>query len=125
MTIEENVAITKTVQLILGLAKDEVELTLFSEEGQARFWDLLARSAMQWSGPRFPEYQSKPKKKEPGRMTDKEARLFGKERIPFGEFVGKQVDQIPLERLRWYSDQTFVDDLRRYLDSGRVKRESE
>ena len=58
------------------------------------------------------------------KMTGPEARRFGDELIPFGEFRGKRIDEVPLDRLAWYADQTFVDDLRKYLASDRVKVES-
>ena len=57
-------------------------------------------------------------------MDDGRAKLFGSTRLPFGEFVGQRVDDVPMERLQWYADQTFTDELRRYLESDRVKGES-
>ena len=58
------------------------------------------------------------------KMTDLEARRFGNELIPFGEFQGKRIDEVPLDRLVWYADQTLTNDLRRYLASDRVKVEA-
>jgi len=60
------------------------------------------------------------KKQQEEIMTEQQARRFGMELIPFGEFAGSQVDDIPLERLQWYADQRFVDKLRLYLKSRRI-----
>ncbi len=57
------------------------------------------------------------------KMKDQESKAFGAQLIPFGEFRTRRVDDVPLERLQWYADQTFVDDLRRYLNSDRIKAE--
>lgn len=57
------------------------------------------------------------------KFTSAESRVFGKTRIPFGEFSGESVDSVNLTRLRWYGDQTFIDNLRRYLASDRIQRE--
>ncbi|MFH1738368.1 MAG: hypothetical protein ABIH23_05125 [bacterium] len=58
-------------------------------------------------------------------MTDQEARVFGNERMPFGEFKGMRIDDIELSRLTWYADQTFQKQLRRYLKSSRLRSEIE
>lgn len=58
-----------------------------------------------------------------GPMTDDEARLFGRFPVPYGEFRGRPVDDVPMDRLDWYADQTFGDQLRRYLASRRIKNE--
>ena len=58
------------------------------------------------------------------KMSDVEAKRFGREEMPFGEFAGaKTIANVPLDRLRWYADQDFIDRLRRYLRSDYVKRE--
>jgi len=54
-------------------------------------------------------------------MTVRDAHDFGRQQMPFGEYVGKAVDHVPLDYLQWLADQTFVDDLRRYLESERLK----
>ncbi|KKN88280.1 hypothetical protein LCGC14_0248420 [marine sediment metagenome] len=61
-------------------------------------------------------------------MTDEESKRFEKQKIPFGEFENLTVDKIFFNeelrsRLEWYADEeSFVDKLRRYLNSDRVKR---
>jgi hypothetical protein len=105
-------------------AAHELAVTLEHEHewrGDAkRFWEEVIRLAML----KLPMFEEKEEKK-PEKMTDREARDFGQnETMPFGEFAGMQVDAVPVDRLRWYADQFFVDDLRRYLESDRVKNES-
>lgn len=65
------------------------------------------------------------KKRQDECMSDGEVQRFDKELVPFEAFRGKMVKDVPLDRLEWYADQTFVDQLRRYLRSKRVKHEAE
>jgi hypothetical protein len=60
-----------------------------------------------------------------GPMTDVEARAFGLSKMPFGEFKGWPVDKVPLDRLEWYSDSKFQEQLKRYLNNPRIKQERE
>lgn len=123
MSVSENMTVRDALDTVLGLAADEIELLLVSKEGCDRFWRVLAASAADRVSkkrrPALPVPVGSPTRK----LTDKQARSFGRTLVPFGEFAGKPVDDVPLERLHWYADQTFVDDLRRYLDSDRVGRE--
>ena len=48
-------------------------------------------------------------------MSPGEARSFEGEAMPFGEFAGTLVGEVPIDRLEWYADQRFIDELRRYL----------
>jgi hypothetical protein len=73
----------------------------FGKDGQTRFWEKLkelVEKKINVNPPPEPMRQ-------PGKMTNLEARRFGHELIPFGEFRGKRVDEVPLDRLRWYADQ--------------------
>ena len=56
-------------------------------------------------------------------MTQQEARNFGSVTVPFGKYNNVAVDNVPMDWLQWLADQTFVDNLRRYLESERVKSE--
>ncbi len=56
-------------------------------------------------------------------MTELESKMFGRRSMPFGEFVGVPIDDVPLDRLQWYADQEFVDNLRRYLKTARIRQE--
>ena len=54
-------------------------------------------------------------------MTVVQAKAFRRSSVPYGEFRSQSVDCVPLDRLRWYADQRFTDDLRRYLASDLVR----
>jgi hypothetical protein len=58
-------------------------------------------------------------------MSDVQARAFGKSFMPWGEYKGQAIDQVPLERLAYYADHDhgFVRQIRRYLASRRVRAE--
>lgn len=113
ISIEANIAARLAAEQVAELADGEAE-----NHGR-RFWSELLRIIRDRLPPPLVQ-----KKASVQMMSDQEAGLFGRtERVPFGEFVGKRVDDVPLERLQWYADQTFVDDLRRYLQSDRVKGE--
>ena len=85
---------------------------------EVRFWSELLKLVEKkfYRGDR-----PKETKDTAAKMTDLEARRFGNELIPFGEFRGKRIGEVPLDRLCWYADTVFVDDLRKYLASDRVK----
>ena len=73
----------------------------------------------------IPPVKESPRKVTIEPMTDEEAKWFGNERMPYGEFKGMRIDDIALERLAWYADQKFQGQLRRYLASRRIKAERE
>ena len=69
-------------------------------------------------------------------MTDAQAREFEKERVPMGILKDRRVgdvmalrevpqlyEQSGPEYLKWLADQTFIDDLRRYLANETVARQ--
>lgn len=58
-------------------------------------------------------------------MTDEQARTFGSSLMPFGEFKGKTIDTVPLDRLEWYCDSKFQKQLIRYLNSPAIRIERE
>ncbi len=66
---------------------------------------------------------SKEEEQQKRTMTDAESRQFGAGVMPFGEYAGKRIDEVPLDRLEWYTEQSFVDSLRRYLRSRRIQSE--
>ncbi len=90
------------------------DLATMTDGQKGRFLTLLA----DWLEAR------RPKPPDPkGPMTEAEAARFEVGPVPFGEFVGRQAGDVPLERLEWYADQRWVDDLRRYLASRRIAEE--
>lgn len=82
----------------------------------SRFWEELVKLMAE----HLPQVSEKQVCQEIRKMTQAEAKRFGCELLPFGGFSGEAVDQVPLDRLQWYADQTFTDELRRYLRSDRV-----
>jgi hypothetical protein len=114
MGIEENLKARLAAKEIMEWASDEA-----FKHGD-RLWEELARLVSL----ELPSKQELPRSRSPLQpMADIEAKRFGKQLMPYGEFSGWRVDNVPLERLAWYADQTFTDDLRRYLKSERVKLE--
>lgn len=60
-------------------------------------------------------------------MDDAEARRYGKQSLGFGQHADEPIEDVPLEYLCWLADtsrQTWQS-LHRYLNSPRIKRESE
>lgn len=113
MGISENLEARLAAEQIGELADEEAKRT------GRRFWMELAKIV----SAHVPIMVWREGKNQVHPMADKQAKLFGSERLPFGEFVGQRVDDVPMDRLQWYADQTFTDDLRRYLESDRVKTE--
>ncbi len=111
MSIEANMAAREAAELIRDLCQEE------AAEHVKFFWRILKKLI----GKSLPQIRRHPERARP--MTEVEAKVFGASRIPFGEFVGRRVDDVPKDRLDWYASTTFQEDLRRYLESERVKRE--
>jgi len=110
--IKQRIEARKSAEVIFELAEqqaNEVELP-------ALFWRKLLEMCLTKTEKRIDQSRMKP-------MTDIEARRFGHTAIEFGEFVGQLVKDIPLDRLDWYGEHLFIDQLRRYLKSNYVKRE--
>lgn len=62
----------------------------------------------------------------PGIMTVEQAKEFEKGVVPYkGEFHNVKIKDVPLDRLKWYADQRFIDDLRAYLKSRIIQQEIE
>jgi uncharacterized protein (DUF3820 family) len=110
--IKENLKARLAAEQVAELADEEAKV-----HGR-RFWEQLMLIVSAHVPP-----PRKPRKVPAEPMTDKEARLFGMQPMPYGEYVAKPVDDVPLPRLQWYADQTFTDDLRRYLESSRIRNE--
>jgi len=111
--IEGNIAARRAAEQVASLAEEEGRIY-----GQ-RFWEELVRIAVS----HLPQTTASKSDTKTGPMTDAEAKLFGSQSMPFGEFAGMKIDNVPLPRLEWYAEQDFVDQLRRYMQSNRVKQE--
>lgn len=111
--IENNVAAREAAELVANLMEEQGRIY------GPRFWEGLGELI----GGRLQVKVDAEVKKKARAMTDAAARRFGHQLMPYGEFAGRRVDDVSLDRLRWYADQVFTDDLRRYLESDRVGRE--
>lgn len=58
-------------------------------------------------------------------MSREEAKTFEEQPMPFGEYKGCPIGTVPLDRLQWYANQQFTDELRRYITSELVQKEKE
>jgi uncharacterized protein (DUF3820 family) len=81
------------------------------------FWDEIKLSKFARDGLLVKE----PVSLEP--MTDEQADVFGLSKMPFGEFISKPINEVPMSRLEWYADSKFQKQLVRYLESPRVKQQ--
>ncbi len=64
----------------------------------------------------------------PPPMTDEESRAFEKKRFTFGKFRDAEISSVPFSYLEWFVDLPETDlklQIRRYLDSPRIKLERE
>lgn len=119
--IEDNVRGRQHAEQLLELADVERQSPKF----QAAFWRTLFTEAKA----HVPRDKDDRAPRQPRPMDDAEARQFGRERcMPYGEFKGTPVDQVPLDRLDWYLDaheanDLLMKDIRRYLDSPRIRAE--
>jgi len=57
-------------------------------------------------------------------MGMQESREFGRSVIDFGKHEGQRIDEVPMSWLEWYADLYFVDNIRRYLRSRRIREEN-
>jgi hypothetical protein len=113
-SIKKNIRLRRGAEEVHELAETICQEGGWKDGEVQRFWEELGKLVAL----HLPDRGSDSRFRE---MAEDEAKRFGQEQMPFGEFAGMQVDQVPLERLQWYANQTFTDDLRRYLDSDRVK----
>lgn len=113
--IKENMRQRDIAGYVYEFIRDTIEAEQFSDP--ARFASILIE-LIQERHCRTPESN-------PQLMTHEQVREFEKRHMPFGHYVGTPVKDVPLERLQWYADQDFTDDLRRYLKSHLIQREIE
>lgn len=104
---------TETIKFLEEMGKDST--------APEYFWQLVRDFVVK----KVPAISSRVEKVVP--FTDKEADRFGREEMPFGEFQGKFVRDVPVERLDWYvsSDEDLRDfrmKLRKYVTNENVRR---
>lgn len=114
--IEHRVAASKSAKVIAELVIDEADAL------PEYFWEVLFKKLAQY----VPVPEETVNKQLPFKpMTQQQAKLFGNQPMPYGQFQGKRIDEVPLDRLQWYADQSFTDDLRRYLTAERISGEAD
>lgn len=112
MSIEQNVEQRKSAVECLSLV---VECANEFDNAE-RFWQAMRDGVAAHLPPPVVNPKERP-------MTVEEATKFGKSIMPFGEFKGQPVGDVPLERLAWYTDQSWGRDASRYLQSPNVAKE--
>ena len=125
-TIEANIAKRKA---IIADVEELVELgENMCVEGQhdpRSFWLAIAAMAEDRAGiahEPIPEVKPKPAKT----MTDDEAKRFGRKPMTLKQHYGEPINNVPLDYLEWadFEMGQWWHDLRAYLGSGYVLRES-
>lgn len=114
MTIADNVKQRQVAVECLSLAAE----TASDFDSPERFWQAMRAGIDAHLPPPVVNPRDRP-------MTNEEAAKFGKSSMPFGEFKGQAVGDVPLERLAWYADQSWGRDASRYLQSPNVAAEFE
>lgn len=116
MSIEALAAARQKAELVLELA--DFDAGTLPNAGRDRYWETIAKHATA----KLPK-QPEPVRPEP--MNDKAAEIYGATTMPFGQHVGNRLDDIPVEYLAMLvDDNEFKKQLRRYLQSNRVKIET-
>lgn len=124
-SLEINVRVRQVVSTILDLCEDELA-AIVAQHGPAaieRFWVLLGYRATNKAG----KIETPRPAQDKFKMTDEQAKLFGKVRVPWGKHLGKRVDEVELSYWFFIAEKPddFRDDLKRYLRSDYVQREQE
>lgn len=116
----------KDGQLLLELCKEAAARLrpLLGQYGaDVAFWEEIRDYALTQA----PMPPQKPVVRRATPMSDEQAREFEKEEVPFGRFAHMRVGSANpevLPYLRWLADQTFIDDLRRYLANETTQRQA-
>ena len=110
----ENIEAREKAQEVLQLAEEEI--SKLGSKGKERFWECVREAAD----------KHLPSVKAPEPMTDKECRRFGDEEMKFGQYVGKRIDEVPLDYLEWLADTELRHSraLTRYLQAQRTRKET-
>lgn len=113
--IQENIRQREIVDYVYEFVRETIEAEQFKDP--ERFARLLCE--------RITEKHCRRIEASRTIMSREEAKTFEEQRMPFGEFQGSPIKDVPLDRLQWYANQQFTDELRRYITSELVQREKE
>jgi uncharacterized protein (DUF3820 family) len=108
-TIKRRVKAREQARILIALITEEA--TNITSDAIESFWDEIRQS--------LPPIDIQSTSNLP--MTDEQARIFGLTLMPFGEFKGQAIRDVPMGRLEWYSDSQFQKQLVRYLNSPKIK----
>lgn len=123
MSIQENVMIGRSAKDVFAFALNESQG--LTTEGTKRFWTRLGQLVNE-------QLRNATEAPAPNTITDDESRKIGKLTMPRGKHgptdsePGKTIDQTPMDYLEWVADNwtcEFGEQIRRYLDSPRIKSE--
>lgn len=122
MSIEDNVAAHKAADDVWTLSMSEA--AAFRGEAALRFWERLARKV----------FETLPEERRPRQiikadivpMMPEEVQAFERREMEFGQYIGTDVGNVPLDYLVWLDCQSdFRRELRRYLASDQIQRTME
>jgi len=117
MSIQENVMIGKSAKDVFAFALNESHG--LTDEGTKRYWTRLGQLVNE-------QLRNATEAPAPDTITDDESRRIGKLVMIRGKHEGETIDQTPMDYLEWVADNwtcTFGEQIRRYLDSPRIKSE--
>lgn len=118
--VTERIIARREAEQVVELCRDSS--TILSNESQALFWSIIRDHALMMSPLPKP---TNARLMEP--MSDSEARLMEQRVVPFGQYKGQRVHEVPLKYIDWLVGQkdTFREDLGRYLLNAQVMHELE
>jgi hypothetical protein len=120
MSIEENIAASHSVHVIMEIATEEAA----NHVGPAalHFWLPLLKKIAAIVPEQLHPWRNIPAGVVP--MDGPERRLFGASKVAFGRYTGERVDDVPLEYLEWLDSQyDFRHQLKRYLATEHLQRQ--
>lgn len=113
--LEQKINGRQMAQQLIQMIEEEADNVLksYGAFGSAGYWEKLR----EWL-----ERRNKPKVEPP--MGTVESRAFGARQITFGKYDGDRIDEIPFDYLELIIEpDEFKKDLKRYLQSERIRRE--
>jgi hypothetical protein len=124
MSIERNVAVSKTADMAFDLMSETIKEADLTPEEKRSAWERVSGMVMSTLNPSRDQARAATRNDS---MSDEEAKRWERSRMPLGNaHRGEMIKDIPMSYLEWLADsehQPFLRDLRRYLSSGLVKRE--
>ena len=109
--LQRKVKSRKAAEAVIELLKESID----GDMDEGHFWRIVRDRVLV-----FAPLQRLTSPIEP--MTDVETRRFENGIMPYGEFKGRTIKNVPLDRLDWYAgNDDFRDDLKKYLANEEVR----